>query len=202
VLHLETTVIRAVLAAVFLSAAVAKGARFQDFVRYLAIPFKSWARAVALVTIAAEGVLAATSLLPAAYGLWPWLAVSALFAFTLFYAVRLNLADDPSCACWGTRPGDTERSLPRRSLAAAALAARNAILVVAATLTTGPAVPDHAQPIAARILAGAVCLAVVGVGLAGSVLHERSHARDFWWLEYSARWRHVSRCHRLEEPVH
>lgn len=203
-MHTMTIALHAALACVFVSSATAKGMRRAEFAHYLSIPFGRLANYVALLTIAAEFLIAATGLVPSFSRWWPWLVISAVLMFTVFYSIRLNLSDDTACACWGRdtasrRSGD-DRPLWRRALAPGILGARNLLLVVAALLASGPA---SSRQLAADVLIGASCLLIVATGLAVSVMVTLARGGGEWMEEYAARWRYLGqgRC-QVASPGH
>jgi hypothetical protein len=90
-----------ILAVVFASAALTKSRAFPSFVDYLRIPFRRFARAAAIFIVCIEWILAPGLLIPIASPLALIGAAVFFLVASLFLALRLTLADETSCNCWG-----------------------------------------------------------------------------------------------------
>lgn len=196
---------RVALAAVFLSAAVAKARNLPALREYLQPVFRSFVIPAGWVAVADETCVA---LLLIAWDapVSGWVAVAAAALVTVFYAVRLCLADGVRCACWG--PGGPQVESP--SLRAAALypalvALRNGLLAGAAVVTATSSSLSAIEP---RYLIPRILLAIVGaqaIVLAGLIV---SIARKHFLLGapqhhpltavYATRWARVRHCRSVD----
>jgi hypothetical protein len=196
---------RIALAAVFLSAAVAKARNLPALREYLEPVFHSFAKPAGWVAVAGETCVA---LLLIAWDapVSGWVAVAAVALVTAFYAVRLCLANGVRCACWG--PGGPQVESP--SLRSAALypalaALRNGLLAGAAVVASTSSSRSAIEP---RYLIPRILLAIVGaqaIVLAGLIV---SIARKHFLLGdpqhhpltavYAARWARVRGCRSVD----
>jgi hypothetical protein len=168
--------------------------------------FGAAAQPLAYAVIVAEFALAALLVFlnnPATY----WCAFTAVLALTLFYAIRLSVADSVRCSCWG-RPvsADDSSSLKEAMLHPVLLAWRNGALAGAAL------VPLNALPLLAggltgllpRLLMGIAAAEIItAIGLAASTIRK---LRVLWndagehplAAIYAPRWVRVKGCRTFE----
>ncbi len=187
-------VLRVLLIGVFLWAAWAKAAGFRDFSSYLSVPFGRYGRYVAWTTIGTEALIALTGIVPAFLDWWPYLTAAVLIAFTGFYAIRLNLSDETSCACWGSGAAKRGLSEQSRILAPAWVGIRNLTLALAALLSARPVAGANQQAIWSQDLAiAASTVVVLAIGLATSVIRVRNSVGRDWADLYAPRWSYLSK---------
>jgi hypothetical protein len=191
--------LRLILGVLLLSAAASKLARLRAFSAYLEIPFRDFAPVLAKMTVGAEITLGALSLVSPIQWLWPWLVAVTIVSFTVFYAVRLNLSLDTSCACWGQISTLTEQSLYRRALAPMAVGLRNAIITFAALMLLNQHSLEQAKVFAPWLATALSCEAIVAIGLIASIIRIRNDRGRYWRPTYSTRWQHVRSCRRLPD---
>lgn len=191
------TVLQLLIAVLFASAAVSKLRNFIAFVTYLQVPFGRFAPVLAAVTVGVELLVAVICVLDPFRRILPWMVFGTILAFSLFYAVRLSLSHDTSCACWGGISHDTERSFYGRALAPMAVGLRNgAISFVAMLFTQGRL--QEPVPLIVRVATAVSCEVVVLIGLIASIAKLRADHGSAWRTTYSSRWQHVRGCTRLD----
>jgi hypothetical protein len=195
--------LRAVLIGVFLWAAMAKLSRLGQFSAYLTVPFRNYAPYVARATIAVEIAVAIAGAVPLFRIWWPAATSAILIALSGFYAVRLNLSDETSCACWGmsTPRGESPYA---QILAPAWVGLRNMLLTFAALLAAMPQAGQSAVSACARdllIASSTVCLIVAG--LAVSWIRLRTRPVERWRALYAARWHYLRKgsCQVTGTPI-
>jgi len=119
------------LAALFLTAVVGKIRSRRSFERYLRTPFGRWSSRLVIATLLAEAALGVLLIVRPRSSLTRGAAGVAILIFTAYLAIRVILAGDSKCACFGAMNESTERE-NHKEVRQAWYAVRNGLLLAAA----------------------------------------------------------------------
>jgi hypothetical protein len=188
---------RVLIAAVFLTSAIAKLRSFRDVRTFLVPVFRGWSTGMARIVLAGE-ILLATTLLVFWHSESPgWLVVIAMAGFSAFYAIRLVVADDTKCGCWGVGTQvQAQGSLGQSIMRPVNVVARNSAIACAGFIIATRHSPVESVLFVGLMMATGIEV-LVASGLFASILRKRMSLRRGQHrlvAVYAPRWAYVKGC--------
>lgn len=167
--------VRLLLAVAFVAAAVSKLVSLDAFARYLATPLGRFSRVAALIVIFAEAALGASTAVWASSAVYV-AGMTFVVVATSFLAVRMVLARETRCNCWGSLSSLVASDATRSDLYRPALyALRNGLLAIGLYVLYVDTLWEINSVVVLGLLGATSSL--IAVGLLGAIVRETQALR-------------------------